>query len=87
MNSSVPDEQLAAIKEALFAGRKIEAIKIYRQSTGGALKDAKDAIDELEAALRMASPERFSTRKPGSCMTAFAFIGMAVLAAWWTFAR
>jgi ribosomal protein L7/L12 len=30
-------------------GRKIQAIKLYRQETGAGLKQAKDFIDSLEA--------------------------------------
>jgi ribosomal protein L7/L12 len=33
----------------LAAGRKIEAIKVYREATGVGLKDAKDAVEALEA--------------------------------------
>jgi ribosomal protein L7/L12 len=32
----------------LAAGRKIEAIKVYREATGVGLKDAKDAVEALE---------------------------------------
>jgi hypothetical protein len=42
-----------AIREAVDAGRKIEAIKLYREATGAGLAEAKDAIDRgtWEAAL------------------------------------
>ncbi len=30
-----------------MAGRKIQAIKVYREATGAGLKDAKDAVDLL----------------------------------------
>jgi len=36
------------IVDALQAGRKIEAIKLYRQSAGVGLKEAKDFIEELQ---------------------------------------
>ena len=54
------DDDLERIREAIFAGRKIEAIKLYRQSTGQGLKQAKDAVELLESELRRAEPERFS---------------------------
>lgn len=31
----------------LQAGRKIEAIKVYREHTGQGLKDAKDAVEQV----------------------------------------
>jgi ribosomal protein L7/L12 len=39
------------IEEAIRAGRKIEAIKRYREAFGTDLKGAKDAVDALEARL------------------------------------
>jgi ribosomal protein L7/L12 len=39
------------IEEAIRAGRKIEAIKHYREAFGTDLKGAKDAVDALEARL------------------------------------
>jgi len=36
------------IAEAVRAGQKINAIKLYRQSTGVGLKEAKEFIEELQ---------------------------------------
>jgi ribosomal protein L7/L12 len=36
------------IMSLVTAGKKIEAIKVYRERTGTGLKEAKDAIDALE---------------------------------------
>jgi ribosomal protein L7/L12 len=36
------------IVEAVQAGRKIEAIKLYRQATAVGLKEAKDFIEEVQ---------------------------------------
>ena len=36
------------IVEAAQAGRKIEAIKLYRQSSGVGLKEAKDFVEALQ---------------------------------------
>jgi ribosomal protein L7/L12 len=38
----------ATVLTLLAAGRKIEAIKVYREATGVGLKDAKDAVEALE---------------------------------------
>jgi ribosomal protein L7/L12 len=40
------------IAEAIRSGRKIEAIKLYREAHGVGLKEAKDAVDAYEAAVR-----------------------------------
>jgi ribosomal protein L7/L12 len=37
-----------AVMQYLAAGKKIQAIKQYRIETGAGLKEAKDAIDELD---------------------------------------
>ncbi|RPI92711.1 MAG: hypothetical protein EHM40_12200 [Chloroflexi bacterium] len=38
-------------QDALRRGNKIEAIKIYRESTGVGLAEAKRAVDEIEVRL------------------------------------
>lgn len=43
-----PAGALAQIVAQLQAGRKIEAIKLYRNLTGQGLKESKDAIEQLE---------------------------------------
>ncbi len=45
MNESIENE----IKNLLASGRKIEAIKRYREETGTGLAEAKDAVESLEA--------------------------------------
>jgi hypothetical protein len=62
MNTEIPDEKLAAIKEALFRGQKIQAIKLYRNSIESGLAEAKTAVEKLEADLRTTSPEKFSAK-------------------------
>jgi len=57
--------QTAAISEALFAGNKIQAIKLYRQQTKADLKDSKRAVEEIEAHLRASAPGLFVT-PPGN---------------------
>jgi ribosomal protein L7/L12 len=47
-----------AIGEALSAGKKIEAIRLYRKATGAGLKEAKDAIDAIVAEKRAGPPPR-----------------------------
>ena len=42
------DSALAPYIDELKAGRKIQAIKLYREHTGVGLREAKDFIDKLE---------------------------------------
>jgi len=49
MATPIPDEKLTEIEEALRQGRKIDAIKLYREYTGAGLAEAKAAVEELES--------------------------------------
>ncbi|MFA6543671.1 MAG: ribosomal protein L7/L12 [Limisphaerales bacterium] len=73
-----------AIAGALFAGEKIRAIKLYREQRGCELKDAKDAVDKLEAGLRATAPEKFSAApKKSGCLLTLAglvLLGVALAA-------
>lgn len=60
MNGKISDEQAGRIGAALEAGRKIEAIKLYREFTGSDLKTAKDAIEALIAGLVSREPEKYA---------------------------
>lgn len=40
------------IRSLLLEGKKIEAIKIYREATGLGLKESKDAVEVVESELR-----------------------------------
>jgi hypothetical protein len=66
MSNTISGGDLRTIKDALFAGRKIEAVKLYREYSGMGLKDAKDAVEELEKKLMAESPERFQTEQMGA---------------------
>ena len=89
MSLPIPEEDLAAIKEALYQGRKIDAIKRYRESATAGLAEAKTAVEQLEAELRAASPEKFSATPAGKgCFGAAAMICLLVLVgAVWYVAR
>ena len=55
------------------------AIKLYREQNNVGLKEAKDAVDKIEAELRSASPNKFSAAKAGGCFGIIAlFAGIAV---------
>lgn len=65
---SVPQftpEQRTALADAIYSGRKIEAIKELRTASGLGLKEAKDIVDRLEVELRTTQPERFPKASRG----------------------
>lgn len=80
------DEQWQEIEERLFAGRKIEAIKLFRTYARVDLKDAKQIIDEHQQGLRRQFPDRFTKTCGSGCsavvLAAFAAVTLlgAVLA-------
>lgn len=61
-----------AICEALFEGRKIEAIRRHREATGSDLRGAKEAVEALEAELRASDPTRFLAPPRAGCLGAIA---------------
>lgn len=58
--TSLTPEQTETIRQALLAGSKIEAIKLYRAATNIGLAEAKAAVEKLESQWRAASPEQFA---------------------------
>ena len=49
MDGTSSDTGMDRVREALRRGRKIEAIKIYREARGVGLKDAKEAVERMAA--------------------------------------
>ena len=80
--TNLDDQQRQAIENAIFACRKIEAIKLYREATGVQLVDAKRAVEDMEVDLRRRSPESFirGAGKSG-CSVTTACAVLAVIAA------
>jgi len=62
MSEEHSSEDAEQIVEAIYAGRKIEAIKLYREQSGKGLKEAKEFVEALEARLRRETPDKF--KKP-----------------------
>jgi len=69
MSDPNPEDQASRIKEALFNGNKIQAIKLYREQTGQGLKESKDAVEKLEDELRISSPGQFKTSAKTGCFS------------------
>ena len=72
-DSELTDDVRQQILNALIAGRKIEAIKLYREATGKGLKDAKDFIDRLVEELAERHPELLENRRSG-CLPVIALM-------------
>jgi len=53
----ITSEALERVRTMIAAGDYIEAIKLYRESTGASLKDAKDAVDALAAGAGVEVPK------------------------------
>ena len=67
---------------AIYAGRKIEAIKQYRLANRVDLRTAKLAVEAIEANLRVKTPERFAAPSPSGskgCLGWIIFFLLAVL--------
>lgn len=80
----LPEDKLAAIREAIFRKQKIVAIKLYREATGVQLVDAKNAVETMEAELRASAPDRFSTvESRGGCFAVALGMGTLVGLALW----
>jgi len=48
-SGGIPDDLFREVQDLLRKGSKIEAVKRVRERTGWGLKDAKDAVDAVEA--------------------------------------
>ena len=71
-----------AINEAIFAGRKIVAIKLYREQTRVGLAEAKRAVEEIENQLRASAPGLFAKPASKGCFAAIFFLLGAGAALW-----
>ena len=81
MNPPSPElPKIEQIKQALFAGQKIAAIKIYREHTNSGLAEAKTAIEKLEAELRVTQPEKFTAPPPVKVGCVGALLAVVLLA-------
>ena len=78
MDDRTHRDDLDPVCDALYEGRKIEAIKRYREVAGVGLAEAKDAVEALDASLRERSPEKFKAPAPGRGCLAMLSIGALV---------
>ena len=81
MSNPLPDGVVEQISAAIFAGRKIEAIRLHRMATGSGLKESKEFIEALEGRMRQESPEKF-TAAPSGCSRTAAMLLLGISAAY-----
>lgn len=87
-NAPIPATQIEQIRNALFAGNKIEAIKLFRAGAPEAsLAEAKTAVEALEAQLRASSPERFAAKRSGCAVHATMTVGSLIAVIAWLLLR
>ena len=78
MIEGVNDEQSAIIHTALIEGRKIAAIKTYREATGNDLKTSKEAVEALVAT----DPQTYAkTAQGGAGCASLIVLGFGLTAA------
>lgn len=84
MTNELTPEQLTHVSNALYAGNKIEAIKLYRTATGKDLKDSKDAVEKLALELEALNPAMFAKqrRQSGSMATLVFWGALAAVVAY-----
>lgn len=75
-------QQLEQVKNLVFAGKKIEAIKLHREATGLGLKESKEAIEQLETELRRTEEHRFvkGAARSGCLSLLLLCLGLTLLA-------
>jgi len=76
-------ETVEQVRQAIFAGQKIQAIKIYREATGHQLVDAKKFIDALTVRLREEEPESFTSSSSSGCSTVVCVLVFAAIGLVW----
>ena len=76
--ANLSNETVERIKTSLFAGAKIEAIKIYREATNSGLAEAKSEVEAIESRLRQESPNLFTAKEvsPFGCLVFLAAIAL-----------
>ena len=78
----IPEHDLREefLKE-LVQGRKIEAIKLFRQMKNCGLKDAKQAVDQIKFDLAEQHPDEFARQRGAGCAASVAIAALGTAAA------
>ena len=84
-SESLGQGNLSPVADLLFDGRKIDAIKFYREQVkpGAGLKESKEAVEQLEAGLRAQHPEKFTAKAKSGCAAILAMLAVLVVVLVW----
>jgi len=75
--NQLTEAQRQAIHAEILGERKISAIKLYREATGVGLKEAKDAVEDMEKDLRQRAPGKFARGgKKSGCLSVVAVLAL-----------
>jgi ribosomal protein L7/L12 len=66
-NTELTDDAKDAIIAAIKAGKKIDAIKLYREATGVGLKEAKEDVEALIDVLAKDDPDIKKANQGSGC--------------------
>ena len=77
--SNLSDATRDEIIEALKKGRKIDAIKLYRDATGQGLREAKEFIETLTERFSDEMPKDFAKSTSGCAGMVLAFLVLGVI--------
>ena len=64
-DNKLTEKQLDDISQSIIQGRKIDAIKAFREATGLGLKDAKDEVEKITRDLAKEHPELLKNQSKG----------------------
>ena len=73
------EDKRQAISQAIYNGRKIEAVKLVRETAGCGLKEAKEFVETLSAELFEKEPEKFAAPPSKSGCVGLLMVGTLVM--------
>jgi Protein of unknown function (DUF3592) len=84
MSHPIPADGGDNIRAAILAGRKIEAIDLYRRRTGVGAEEAREYVEAVERELRGTAPDQFAACRAvrGRLIRGFA-VGFVLFGAMW----
>jgi len=77
----LPEEKREVILAAIYGGRKIDAIKLVRESANCGLKEAKEFVEKLSDELYAKEPSKFASAPSGKGCAGVVLAVVAILAA------
>jgi ribosomal protein L7/L12 len=80
-DGNTPAEIIKLIEDAAANGKKIEAIKLFRQATGFGLKDSKDFIDSQQKITEEMITNTNLDSAPSGCVSKAAVLFIAGVSA------